>query len=72
MSDDRSSKGDQGEGSDGLSKEEWLRQNPGQATDPEGEQVDEGMTKEEYLRKIGQSGGDGEGAGGGGKQGGGD
>ena len=47
MPDDRSGKAGQGEGSDGLSKEEWLRQNPGKATDPEGEQVDEGMTKEE-------------------------
>jgi hypothetical protein len=61
MSDDRSNQsGNQssGAGEDtGMSKEEWLRQNPGQAVDPEGEQIDEGMTKEEYLRKT-QGGGE--------------
>ena len=55
MSDDRNQQGG-GSGSDGLSKEEWLRQNPGKAVDPEGEQVDEGMSKEDYLRKTRGSG----------------
>jgi hypothetical protein len=61
MSDDRSNQGGKGQGSDGMSKEEWLRQNPGQALDPEGEEVDEGMSKEDYLRKTSQNpnGGDG-------------
>lgn len=56
MSDDRNQQGG-GEGSEGMSKEEWLRQNPGTKTfDPEGEEVDEGMSKEDYLRKTGGSG----------------
>lgn len=55
MSDDRSSQDDAG-----MSKEEWLRQNPGQAVDPVGEEIDEGMTKEEYLRKTQGGGGEGQ------------
>jgi len=61
MADDRANqdgKPSSGSGDDaGISKEEWLRQNPGQASDPVGEEIDEGMTKEEYLRKV-QGGGD--------------
>jgi hypothetical protein len=61
MTDDRSTQDEKpstGSGEDAsMSKEEWLRQNPGPAFDPAGEQIEEGMTKEEYLRKV-QDGGD--------------
>jgi hypothetical protein len=56
MIDDDGKQGSGGQDAGGMSKEEWLRQNPGQAFDPAGEEIDEGMTKEEYLRKT-QSGG---------------
>ena len=64
MPDERGKQGQDGQESDGLSKEEWLRQNPGQAFDPEGEEIDPGMSKEDYLRKLGQSSDGGGGAGG--------
>lgn len=58
MGDDRNQQGGDA-GSEGMSKEEWLRQNPGKAVDPEGEEVDEGMSKADYLRKTGGDGGSG-------------
>jgi hypothetical protein len=39
-----------GEGGEGMSKEEWLRQNPDGAYDPP-EAPGEGMSKEEWLRQ---------------------
>jgi hypothetical protein len=57
MTDDNGKQGSGGTDAGGMSKEEWLRQNPGQAFDPVGEEIDEGMTKEEYLRKT-EGGGD--------------
>lgn len=52
MSDELEKQGSSGDDNAGMSKEEWLRQNPGQAVDPVGEERDEGMSKEEYLRKV--------------------
>lgn len=58
MSDEHEKQGSGGGENTGMSKEEWLRQNPGQAVDPVGEELDEGMTKAEYLQKV-QAQGDG-------------
>ncbi len=56
--------GPKGGGADeGMSKEEWLRQNPDGAFDPD-EAPGEGMTKEEYLRQN-PDGGESSGKGGG-------
>jgi len=48
--DDGMSGGKGGGGGEGMSKEEWLRQNPDGAFDPD-EAPGEGMSKEEWLRQ---------------------